>query len=193
MSQIGDGARCTSADDRGGRNASERRASLEKVVAQADPTLISGKVDSAGRSSKQYSSRCAGVVATACTQGKRTQHGKPLGVIEGDQLDAREGESGRLGVAERSVLPMKPGNAGGGKGPQVKTGAGSGKAQEIGATRGNSVNVRELRKAPHAEAKEELGVRSGKRMTAQAVALVVMCRKLGCCTPGSHGPVLWME
>src|SRR6516165_6127343 len=26
-------------------------------------------------------SRCAGVVATACTQGKRTQHGKPHGVV----------------------------------------------------------------------------------------------------------------
>ncbi len=29
------------------------------------------------------------------------------------------------------------------------------KHQEIGATLGNSVKVRELRKAPHAEAKEE--------------------------------------
>ena len=41
-----------------------------------------------------------------------------------------------------------------------------------------------LRKAPHAEAKEEPGVRSGKRMTAQVVALVVMCRMLGRFTPG---------
>ncbi len=31
--------------------------------------------------------------------------------------------------------------------------------------------MRELRKAPPAEAKEEPGLRSGKRMTAQAVAL----------------------
>ncbi len=30
--------------------------------------------------------------------------------------------------------------------------------------------MRELRKAPHAEAKEEPGLRSGKRMTAQVVA-----------------------
>ena len=30
-------------------------------------------------------SRCAGVVATACTQGKRTQHGRPQGVIRDDQ------------------------------------------------------------------------------------------------------------
>ena len=68
-------------------------------------------------------SRCAGVVATACTQGKRAQHGKPLGVISDDQPEAREGQSGRLGVAERFVVPEKLGNAGGGKGPQFKTDA----------------------------------------------------------------------
>ena len=75
----------------------------------------------------------------------------------------------------------------------IKTGAERGEAREIGATLGNSVNVRELRKVPHAEAKEELGARSGKRMTVHAVALVVMCRMLDRCTPGSHGPVLWIE
>src|SRR5271157_5843171 len=36
-------------------------------------------------------SRCAGVVATACTQGKRAQHGRPQGVVSDDQPDAREG------------------------------------------------------------------------------------------------------
>ena len=109
--------------------------------------------------SKSNPSRCAGVVATACTQGKRTQHGKPDSVVGCDsQLDAREGESGRYGVAERFVVLEKPGNAGGGKGPQFKTGTESGKAREIGATLANSGNVRELRKAPHAEAKEEPGL-----------------------------------
>src|SRR5260370_42383880 len=68
-------------------------------------------------------SRCAGVVATACTQGKRTQHGKSLGVIRDDQPEAREGQAGRLGMTERPVVPLKPGNAGGGKGPQFKTNA----------------------------------------------------------------------
>ena len=81
---------------------------------------------------KSISSRCAGVVATACTQGKRTQHGKPLGVVSDDQPDAREGQAGRFGVAERPVVPGKPGNAGGGKGPQFKINAISGKGQEIG-------------------------------------------------------------
>ena len=40
-----------------------------------------------------------------------------------DQPDAREGQAGRGGVAERLVVPLKPGNAGGGKGPQFKTDA----------------------------------------------------------------------
>jgi hypothetical protein len=38
---------------------------------QADPTAISGKADTAGRSERSKTpSRCAGVVATACTQGQ---------------------------------------------------------------------------------------------------------------------------
>src|SRR5271170_8031410 len=41
-----------------------------------------------------------------------------------DQPDAREGQAGRSGVAERFVVPRKPGNSGGGKGPQFKTDAG---------------------------------------------------------------------
>src|ERR1700675_1682690 len=68
-------------------------------------------------------SRCAGVVATACTQGKRTQHGRPQGVVRDDQPDAREGQAGRPGESERFIVPMKPGNAGGGTGPQFKTNA----------------------------------------------------------------------
>ncbi len=97
-------------------------------------------------------------------------------VGRGDQLEAGDGQRGRYGVAERLVLLVKPGNAGGGKGPQFKAGAESGKAWEIGATLANSGSVRELRKVSHAKAKEEPGLRSGKRMTAQAVALAVVCR-----------------
>jgi hypothetical protein len=40
-------------------------------------------------------------LATACAQGKRTQHGKPQGVGSDAQPDAREGQAGRPGVAER--------------------------------------------------------------------------------------------
>src|SRR5580698_4769079 len=70
----------------------------------------------------------------ACTQGKRTQHGKPQCVIRDDQPDAREGQAGRAGAAERLEVPLKPGNAGGGKGPQFKTNATSGRMSSAGAS-----------------------------------------------------------
>lgn len=36
------------------------------------------------------------------------------------QPATREGRAGPYGVAERLVVPKKPGNSGGGKGPQFK-------------------------------------------------------------------------
>jgi hypothetical protein len=54
-------------------------------------------------------------VAAACTQGKRTKHGKPQSAVSDDQPEAREGQAGRLGVAERFVVPLKPDNAGEGR------------------------------------------------------------------------------
>ena len=73
-------------------------------------------------------------MATACTQGNRTQHGKPDGVVGcDDQPEAGNGQKGRYGVAERLVVLRKPRNAGGGKGPSFKTGTESCKAREIGA------------------------------------------------------------
>lgn len=61
------------------------------------------------------------------------QHGKPDRVVEQeDQPAAREGQAGRDGVAERLVVPLKPGNAGGGKGPRFKGNARRSEEQEIG-------------------------------------------------------------
>ena len=53
--------------------------------------------------------------------------GSPSGDPNKDQLATRERQAGPCGVAERSVLPKKPGNSGGGKGPQLKTDARSNK------------------------------------------------------------------
>ena len=86
-----------------------------------------GRLIRLGERAKTRPIRRTGVVAAACTQGKRTQHGKPLGVAGDGQPDAREGQAGRPGVAERLVIPVKLGNARGGKGPQFKTNARSGK------------------------------------------------------------------
>ena len=46
--------------------------------------------------------------------------GSPSGDRSADQLATRERQAGPYGVTERPVVPMKPGNAGGGKGPQLK-------------------------------------------------------------------------
>ena len=115
-SRIGDGASVQAV-------TSERRASLEKDDAQADPTAISGKADTTGEASRR------------CTQSLRRGSGDSMYTREAHatretprrgregQPDAREGWAGRLGVSERLVLPLMPGNAGGGKEPQFKTDA----------------------------------------------------------------------
>ena len=55
------------------------------------------------------------------TQGEHTQHGKPPQAEARDlQPDTREGQAGPGGVADRPVVPPKPGNSGGGKGPEFK-------------------------------------------------------------------------
>ena len=55
-------------------------------------------------------------------------------MVRDDQPDAREGQAGRRGDAERFVVPLKPGNAGGGKGPQFRTDAVSGEGPGDWAT-----------------------------------------------------------
>ena len=56
--------------------------------------------------------------------GDEAQHGKPITVEERElQRDAREGQARPRGVAERLAVPLKPGNVGGGKGPQFKDNA----------------------------------------------------------------------
>jgi hypothetical protein len=74
----------------------------------------------------------AGVVATACRQRGPDATREALTVIAvQDQLATRERQAGPYGVAERPVLPMKPGNADGGKGPQLKGNATSDKERGI--------------------------------------------------------------
>ena len=67
----------------------------------------------------------AGIMAMACRQRRpdATRETPAVIVINKDQLAARERWAGPCGVAERFVVPTKPGNSGGGKGPQLKTDA----------------------------------------------------------------------
>jgi hypothetical protein len=70
-----------------------------------------------------------------------------------DQLEAREGQAGRFGVAEGFVVPLKLGNAGGGKGPQFKTDAIRGEEPGDWATYQLRIVFQKLQMALHATAK----------------------------------------
>ena len=70
------------------------------------------------------------------------------------QLDAREGQAGPDGVADRLVLPQKPGNSGGGKGPEFKFQRNKGhESQEIGVSLSTPLKVQKLQTTLHAKAK----------------------------------------
>src|SRR5579862_7200839 len=73
----------------------------------------------------------AGVRATARHKRKTTQHGRPGSVTCAGQQAAREGQVRPVRESERSIVPLKPGNAGGGKGPWFKTSVESGDSREI--------------------------------------------------------------
>src|SRR5450759_3644985 len=83
-----------------------------------------GRLTRLGKRADEAPSRCAGAVAAACTQRKKhatREAPRRAGGIE--KPEAREGSSGRCGVTERLVVLVKPGNAGGGKGPWFRTDA----------------------------------------------------------------------
>jgi hypothetical protein len=69
------------------------------------------------------------------------------------QPDTREGPAGPLGESERSIVPTKPGNAGGGKGPWFQGNVRSGDSREIGVSLLPPEKVGKLQAALHAKAK----------------------------------------
>jgi hypothetical protein len=68
---------------------------------------------------------CRGISDGMQAQWTMRNTGSPSGDRNMDQLATRERQAGPYGMAERLAVPMKPGNAGGGKGPQLKGSAGS--------------------------------------------------------------------
>ncbi len=78
--------------------------------------------------SESVSIEPAGVLATACRQrGSDATREVPAVIAVLDQLATRERKAGPTGMAERLAVPMKPGNSGGGKEPQLKGNARSNK------------------------------------------------------------------
>ena len=68
------------------------------------------------------------------THGELLQHGKPQRRGAKPQPDSREGQAGPPGVADGLVVPRKPGNSGGGKGPEFKEVAAGEMDRESGAS-----------------------------------------------------------
>jgi hypothetical protein len=93
------------------------------LVAEADPPPERGRPLSRDqKNGHPVRLDSAGVMTMARGRGKPTQHGKPVGVVGlDDQPETREGRTGPRRMAERFVVPGKPGNAGGGKGPHFQT------------------------------------------------------------------------
>ena len=69
------------------------------------------------------------------------------------QPDAREGQAGPDRVSERPIVPMKPGNSGGGKGPRFRADVGRNESREIGVSLTPPEKVQKLQMALHAKAK----------------------------------------
>ena len=65
----------------------------------------------------------AGVMAMACTHRRPDATREAPTVIAVRSTGTRERQAGPGGVTERSAVLRKPGNSGGGKGPQLKTDA----------------------------------------------------------------------
>ena len=85
---------------------------------------------SRGESTSEQSYRsCRGIGDGMQTQGTRRNTGNPSGGRRGGQPETRESQTGPSGVAERLAVPLKPGNAGGGKGPQLEGDARSDEGQ----------------------------------------------------------------
>jgi hypothetical protein len=71
------------------------------------------------------------------------------------QPATREGRAGLEGKSERPVLPEKPGNAGGGKGPWFKSNARRSKGKEIGVSLITPESVWQLQEALQAKKRRE--------------------------------------
>jgi len=119
----------------------------------ADPVLTRGRLPSDGTRAKVTPFEFTGALATACPQqepcgntGSPTPH-KHRGF--------REDWTELGGMAERPVVPEKPGNAGGGKGPWFKSDAPRSEGEEIGASLTTPKSVWELQQALHVKAKRE--------------------------------------
>ncbi len=104
--------------EQAGRNISERHPGLETTCCGSRPGPFSGKaVVAAFGERNDPACGPTGVKATACLHKEIARNAGDPKRRRVSQPEAREGQAGCLGESERFIVPLKPGNAGGGKGP----------------------------------------------------------------------------
>ena len=75
----------------------------------------------------KFHQTCRGIGDGMQAKGTMRNTGSPSGDRDIDQLATRERQAGPTGMAERLAVPLKPGNSGEGKEPQLKGNARSNK------------------------------------------------------------------
>ncbi len=123
--------------------------------AGADLSVFQGRPPSSGEEATRApirSRRGSGVGMHVRGKSTATREAPSVSVRDA-QPDSREGQAGPTGVAERPVVVVKPGNAGGAKGPWVKVNVGSGENQESGVSLIPPRTVEKLQATLHAKAK----------------------------------------
>lgn len=112
---------CRGSADRAGRNVSKHRAGLERRNVGADPPLERGRPPSSVKRARHATDDPAGVVMAARTGHEwcatREVCDRGMEMAPPRQWRTREGQRQRPQMADGFVVPMRPGNAGGGKEP----------------------------------------------------------------------------
>ena len=116
--------------DPAGRNGSEVRAGLEKVDAGADPSLARGRPRGQGSNRHMHLPGLPGYWTRHVGRVMRVIEGGPSGSEVATSTPLASGGLGR--VSDRVIIPLKPGNAGGGKDPDFWCAFDDGKVRVIG-------------------------------------------------------------
>src|SRR3954453_599930 len=109
------------------------------------------------------------------THGELLQHGKPHRRGARPRPDAREGQAGPPGGADGFVVPGKPGNSGGGKGPEFK---------EVGRRGKRTGRVAQAYSPPHERSRSE---GTGPHGEVSRSRRVLPCPRAGCGESASPG------
>src|SRR6516165_7655674 len=103
-----------------GQNLRERRAGSKNIRRRSRPSAHKGKAAVRGKPNDKRPLVLSEYGRWHAVRGQQCNTGDPARVTGQRQPDTREGQAGPSRESERSIAPLKPSNAGGGKGPRFK-------------------------------------------------------------------------